>query len=88
MKNINKSARNIKNIKLIKEQGTNIFDLFKYKNALITSSSAKKNTTKDLNEKINYIDSIRNQLSLKKQQFYQNKIKQFLKFMLMLIKIL
>src|SRR6056300_1917180 len=27
MKNINKSARNIKNVKLIKEEGTNIFDL-------------------------------------------------------------
>ena len=31
MKNINKSARNIKNVKLLKEDGTNIYDLFKYK---------------------------------------------------------
>ena len=51
MKNINKSARNIKNIKLIKEQGTNIFDLFKYKNVIITSSSAKKIQQRILNEK-------------------------------------
>ena len=42
LKNIDKSARNIKNIKLIKEEGTNIYDLFKYKNVIITSSSAKK----------------------------------------------
>ena len=42
LKNINKSARNIKNVKLIKEEGANIYDLFKYKNVIITSSSAKK----------------------------------------------
>ena len=42
MKNINKSARNIKNVKLINQEGANIYDLFKYKNVLITSSSAKK----------------------------------------------
>ena len=57
MKNINKSARNIKNIKLIKDEGTNIYDLFKYKNVIITSSSAKK---------INYIDSIRNPIITEK----------------------
>lgn len=51
LKNINKSARNIKNIKLIKEEGTNIFDLFKYKNVIITSSSAKKIEERILNEK-------------------------------------
>ena len=51
MKNINKSARNIKNIKLIKEEGTNIYDLFKYKNVIITSSSAKKIENRILNEK-------------------------------------
>ena len=50
-KNINKSARNIKNLKLIKEEGTNIYDLFKYKNVLITSSSAKKIQDRLLNEK-------------------------------------
>ena len=51
MKNINKSARNIKNVKLIKEEGTNIYDLFKYKNVIITLSSAKKIQDRLLNEK-------------------------------------
>ena len=51
MKYINKSARNIKNIKLIKDEGTNIFDLFKYKNVVITSTSAKKIQQRILNEK-------------------------------------
>jgi large subunit ribosomal protein L4 len=51
MKNIDKSARNIKNIKLIKDEGTNIYDLFKYKNVIITSSSAKKIEDRILNEK-------------------------------------
>ena len=51
MKYITKSARNIKNIKLIKHEGTNIFDLFKYKNVIITSSSAKKIQDRLLNEK-------------------------------------
>ena len=51
LKNINKSARNIKNVKLLKEEGTNIYDLFKYKNVIITSSSAKKIQNRLLNEK-------------------------------------
>ena len=51
LKNINKSARNIKNIKLINDEGANIYDLFKYKNVLITSSSAKKIQERVLNEK-------------------------------------
>jgi len=51
MKNINKSARNIKNIKLIKDEGANIYDLFKYKKVIITSSSAKKIQERILNEK-------------------------------------
>ena len=42
LKNINKSARNIKNVKLINDEGANVYDLFKYKNIVITSSSAKK----------------------------------------------
>ena len=41
LKNINKSARNIKNVKLIKDEGTNIYDLFKYKNVIMTHSSVK-----------------------------------------------
>ena len=51
MKNINRSARNIKNVKLIKEEGTNIYDLFKYKNVIITSSSVRKIQQRILNEK-------------------------------------
>ena len=51
MKNINKSARNIKNIKLIKDEGTNIYDLFKYKSVIMTSSSVKKIQDRVLNEK-------------------------------------
>ena len=51
LKNINKSARNIKDLKLIKYEGTNIYDLFKYKNVIITSSSVKKIQERILNEK-------------------------------------
>ena len=51
LKNINKSARNIKNVKLIKQEGTNIYDLFKYKNVIMTSSSVKKIQDRILNEK-------------------------------------
>ena len=51
LKNINKSARNIKDLKLIKHEGTNIYDLFKYKNVIITSSSVKKIEERVLNEK-------------------------------------
>ena len=51
LKNINKSARNIKNVKLIKDEGANVYDLFKYKNIVITSSSAKKIQDRYLNEK-------------------------------------
>ncbi len=51
LKNIDKSARNIKNIKLLKEEGTNIYDLFKYKNVIMTSSSIKNITNRILNEK-------------------------------------
>jgi large subunit ribosomal protein L4 len=51
LKNINKSARNIKNVKLIKYEGANIYDLFKYKNVIITSTSAKKIQDRILNEK-------------------------------------
>ena len=51
LKNINKSARNIKDLKLIKHEGTNIYYLFKYKNVVITSSSVKKIQERILNEK-------------------------------------
>jgi large subunit ribosomal protein L4 len=50
-KNINKSARNIKNIKIVNDEGTNIYDLFKYKNVILTSSSIKNIEKRILNEK-------------------------------------
>ena len=51
LKNINRSARNIKNIKVIKQEGANIYDLFKYNNVIMTSSSVKKLEERILNEK-------------------------------------
>ena len=51
LKNINKSARNIKNLKLIKQDCTNIYDLFKYQNVIMTSTSIKKLQDRILNEK-------------------------------------
>ena len=51
LKNINKSARNIKDIKLINDEGANIYDLFRYKNVIMTSSSVKKIENRILNEK-------------------------------------
>ena len=51
LKNINRWARNIKNLKLIKEEGANIYDIFKFKNLIITSSSVKKIQDRILNEK-------------------------------------
>ena len=41
-KNITKSVRNIPNVKLINDAGTNVYDLIKYKNVLFTTSSIKK----------------------------------------------
>ncbi len=51
LKNIDKSARNIKNVKLIKDEGANIYDLLKYKNVIITTSSVKNIQNRILNEK-------------------------------------
>ena len=51
IKNINKSARNIKDIKIIKHDGANIYDIFRYKNLIITSTSAKKIQERVLSEK-------------------------------------
>ena len=39
--NIIKSARNIPNLKIIGEEGTNVFDLLKYKNVVFTATSIK-----------------------------------------------
>ena len=51
LKNINKSARNIKDVKLIKHEGANIYDLIRYKNVIMTSTSIKKLQERLLNEK-------------------------------------
>ena len=82
MKNINKSARNIKDVKLIKHEGTNIYDLFKVQKCNNDFNFNKKLQERILNEKTNHITQLEAQLLLKKLQFYQNKIKQFLKFII------
>ena len=51
LKNINKSARNIKNLKIINDAGANIYDMMKYKNVLLTQSSVKNLEKRILNEK-------------------------------------
>ena len=50
-KNIIKSVRNIRDVKLINVEGTNIYDLFKFKNVLFTTSSIKNIEKKLINEK-------------------------------------
>ena len=50
-KNFVRSARNIKNIKVISDEGANIYDMLKYTNLIITSSSIKKIETRILDEK-------------------------------------
>ena len=50
-KNIVKSVRNIANVKLINETGTNVYDLVKYKNVLFTTSSIKNIEERLTNEK-------------------------------------
>ena len=50
-KNIHKSVRNIPDVKLISEQGTNVYDLIKFKNVLFTKSSIKKIEERFANEK-------------------------------------
>ena len=51
LKNIFRSAKNIKDVKLINDEGTNVYDIFRYKNIIITSSSLKKIENRILNEK-------------------------------------
>ena len=51
LKNINKSARNIKNVKILTDDGANIYDLMKFTNVIITTSSIKKIQDRILNEK-------------------------------------
>jgi large subunit ribosomal protein L4 len=50
-KNFVRSARNIKNIKIISDEGANIYDMLKYTNVIITSTSMKKIETRILDEK-------------------------------------
>jgi large subunit ribosomal protein L4 len=50
-KNFLRSARNIKNIKIINDEGANIYDMLKYTNVIITSTSMKKIETRLLDEK-------------------------------------
>ena len=50
-KNISKSVRNIPDVKLINEDGANVYDIVKFKNVLFTTSSIKKIENRILNEK-------------------------------------
>ena len=50
-KNILKSFRNLPNVKLVSELGTNVYDLVKYKNVLFTTSSIKNIQDRLTNEK-------------------------------------
>ena len=50
-KNILKSVRNLPNVKLVSELGTNVYDLVKYKNVLFTISSIKNIQDRLTNEK-------------------------------------
>ena len=50
-KNISKSVRNLPDVKLINDLGTNVYDLVKYKNVLFTISSIKNIQERLINEK-------------------------------------
>ena len=50
-KNIIKSVRNIPDVKLINDQGTNVYDLIKFKNVLFTTTSIKNIQQRLTNEK-------------------------------------
>ena len=50
-KNIIKSVRNLPNVKLINDAGTNVYDLIKYKNVIFTTSSIKNIQERLTNEK-------------------------------------
>ncbi len=50
-KNISKSVRNIPDVKLINDDGANVYDLIKFKNVLFTTTSIKKIQNRVLNEK-------------------------------------
>ena len=50
-KNFSRSARNIKNVKIINDEGANIYDMLKFTNVIITTTSIKKIETRLLDEK-------------------------------------
>ena len=50
-KNIFKSVRNIRDVKLIIDEGANLYDLFKFKNVLFTETSIKNIQKKLVDEK-------------------------------------
>ena len=50
-KNIFKSVRNIRDVKLIIDEGANLYDLFKFKNVLFTETSIKNIQKKIIDEK-------------------------------------
>jgi large subunit ribosomal protein L4 len=50
-KNIFKSVRNIRDVKLIIDEGTNLYDLFKFKNVLFTETSIKNIQKRLIDEK-------------------------------------
>ena len=50
-KNISKSVRNIPDVKLINDDGANVYDIVKFKNVLFTTSSIKNIQDRILNEK-------------------------------------
>ena len=50
-KNIYKSVRNIPDVKLINDKGTNVYDLIRFKNVLFTKSSIKNIEQRLTNEK-------------------------------------
>ena len=50
-KNIFKSVRNIRDVKLIIDEGANLYDLFKFKNVLFTETSIKNIQKRLTNEK-------------------------------------
>ena len=45
--NIIKSARNIPNLKIIEQEGTNVYDLLKYKNVIFTNPYTGENAIPD-----------------------------------------
>ena len=50
-KNIFKSTRNIRDVKLIIDEGVNLYDLFKFKNILFTKTSIKNIQKRLIDEK-------------------------------------